>query len=129
MISMKDWKVLLIDDEEEFATTLAERLRIRGIQTTVALDGDQALKSIEMDPPQVVILDVLLPGISGLDLLKRIRKRYPQIEVIVITGRGMNEREKQQAASLGAHSELIKPVDIAHVFFEILDVLKIPKST
>lgn len=129
MISVKDWRVLLIDDEEEFVTTLAERLRIRGIQTTVALSGEQALKSIEMNPPQVVILDMLLPGISGLDLLRHVRKRCPQIGVILITGRGMTEQEKQQAAALGVHSELIKPVDIAHVFFEILDVLKIPKST
>ncbi len=62
---MQELKVLLVDDEEEFVTTLAERLSLRGMVTRIATDGEQALRAVEADPPHVVVLDLMMPGIKG----------------------------------------------------------------
>ncbi len=59
---MDEYRVLIVDDEEELVTTIAERLQIRGMQAQTATDGETALKMIEANPPQVVVLDVMMPG-------------------------------------------------------------------
>ena len=108
---MKTWKVLLVDDEEEFVTALAERLELRGFEASVATNGGDALKRIDADEPDLVVLDVLMPGLGGLDVLDQIRKTDPQIKVILLTGRGSAE-EDDQSVPLGAFDYLIKPVNI-----------------
>ena len=108
---MEKWRVLLVDDEEEFVLTLAERLNLRGIHATVATDGESALRLIEGDPPDVVVLDVLMPGMSGLDVLQRIRQEYPQIRVILLTGHG-STRDGIEGMRLGAFDFLMKPLSI-----------------
>ena len=92
---MKGLEVLLVDDEIEFITTLSERLMLRGIQTSMATDGESALRRIEKDPPDVVIMDLLMPGINGLELLKQIGSRNPDVSVILLSGRG-NEEDCQE---------------------------------
>jgi len=108
---VKTWKVLLVDDEEEFVTALAERLELRGFEASVATNGGDALKRIDADEPDLVVLDVLMPGLGGLDVLDQIRKTDPQIKVILLTGRGSAE-EDDQSVPLGAFDYLIKPVNI-----------------
>ena len=108
---MKTMKVLLVDDEKEFVTTLAERLELRRIQAQVATDGETALDMIETDPPQIVILDVMMPGIGGLEVLKRIKGQGLKIPVILLTGRG-STKEGIEGMQLGAADYLMKPVDI-----------------
>jgi len=108
---MADWVALLVDDEEEFVSTLAERLRLRGIDTLVATDGERALEFVESHRPRVVVLDIMMPGLGGLDLLPIIRQRHPGVEVILLTGRG-STREGLQGMSLGAFDFLLKPVKI-----------------
>ena len=115
---MKGLEVLLVDDEIEFITTLSERLILRGIQTSMATDGESALRRIEKDPPDVVIMD-LLPGINGLELLKQIGSRNPDVRVILLSGRG-NEEDCQEGKLLGAVDFLIKPVDIN----DLLNILR-----
>ena len=78
---MEQLKVLLVDDEEEFVTTLAERLQIRNIATLVATDGVQALQVIEKETPRVVVLDVMMPGLSGLDVLNQIKRERPETSI------------------------------------------------
>ena len=104
-------KILLVDDEEEFVTTLAERLELRGIQALVATDGETAMELIETDPPQIVILDVMMPGLGGLEVLKRIKARSPQTPVILLTGRG-STKEGIEGMHLGAAGYLMKPINI-----------------
>lgn len=70
---MADWKVLIVYDEKDFVSTLAERLHLRGIRADEARRGEVALRMIAADAPQVVRLDIMMPGISGLDVLKRIK--------------------------------------------------------
>jgi CheY-like chemotaxis protein len=84
---MKGLKVLLVDDEIEFITTLSERLVLRGIHAAMATDGESALRRIEKDPPDVVIMDLLMPGINGLELLKQIGARNSDVSVILLSGR------------------------------------------
>ena len=104
-------KVLLVDDEEEFVSTLAERLQLREIETIVATDGNEALRVIDTDKPPVVVLDVMMPGIGGLDVLQQIKRTYPQIQVILLTGRG-STNDGIKGMRLGAFDYLMKPVKI-----------------
>lgn len=108
---MTKLKLLLVDDEMDFVNTLAERLELRGFQVQTAVDGESALKMIENDPPQVVVLDVLMPGLSGLYVLQQMKTRVPQIPVILLTGRG-STTEGAEGVQLGAYDYLMKPINI-----------------
>jgi len=115
---MKDWKVLLVDDEEEFVVTLAERLRMRGIQAETELDGASALTKLETYKPQVVVLDLMMPGMGGLTVLERIKQLYPQMEVILLTGIGSTS-EGVAGMKLGAFDYLMKPLQIEELIEKI----------
>ena len=108
---MKEFKVLMVDDEEDFVTTLSERMKMRDVDSDVALDGEQALQRVEDDIPDVMVLDLKMPGIDGLEVLRRVRKAYPQIPVVILTGHG-SEKDEAEARRLGAFEYLQKPVDI-----------------
>jgi DNA-binding response OmpR family regulator len=112
---MPDWKVLIVDDEKDFVSTLAERLRMRGIRADEAASGEEALAMIAADPPQVVVLDIMMPGMSGLEALKRIKADYPQVQVILLTGLGA----KKEGMDLGAIDCLIKPLQIEELIDKI----------
>ena len=103
--------ILLVDDEEEFITTLAERMQLRNLPSQVALNGGQALQMVAALPPDVMILDLKMPGIDGLEVLRRVKKGYPRVEVIILTGHGA-EKDEIEARHLGAFEYLKKPVDI-----------------
>ena len=108
---MAQWKVLLVDDEVEFATTLAERLTLRGIEAVTVHDGEAALQRIAADPPQIVVLDMMMPGLGGLEVLRLIKKNHPGIPVILLTGRG-STKEGIDGMDLGAYDFLMKPIKI-----------------
>lgn len=120
---LENLKALLVDDEAEFVMTLAERLQIRGIQARTATDGQQALALIEAEKPQVVVLDIMMPGISGLEVLDYIKKNYPKIEVILLTGRG-STKEGIEGMQLGAFDFLMKPVKIEELIPRMLEAFK-----
>ena len=120
---MKNLKILLIDDEEEFVTTLAERLELRGLQARTALNGEAALQMIKVDTPQIVILDVMMPGIGGFEVLRRIKKQYPQIPVILLTGRG-STKEGIKGMELGAFDYLMKPLNIEELIKKMQEAIE-----
>ncbi len=120
---MQNLKVLLVDDEEEFVTTLAERLELREIQAQAVTDGEIALQMIETDPPRVVILDVMMPGLGGLEVLKRIKAQNPQIHVILLTGRG-STKEGIEGMQLGAFDYLMKPINIEELIKKMQEAIK-----
>ncbi|MHC1725624.1 MAG: response regulator [Syntrophobacteraceae bacterium] len=115
---MDKWKVLLVDDEEEFTSALAERLALRGFEVQVAHSGEEALGRISAATPQVVVLDKMMPGMGGAEVQRLIKKDHPQIQVIFLTGQGcmIDEAEK---VHLGAFDCLIKPVDIEELMGSI----------
>ena len=123
---METWKVLLVDDEVEFVTTLAERLKLRGIDASIANDGKEALKHIDADRPQVVVLDVLMPGLGGLAVLDQIRTKDPRIKVILLTGRG-SAQGNDQGVPQGAFDYLIKPVNIDELIEKMREALNAPR--
>ena len=108
---MEKIKILLVDDEKEFVETLSERIRMRDHDSKVALNGEEALKHIDDDLPDVVVLDLKMPGIDGMEVLKRIRNAYPNVQVIMLTGHG-SEKDEKEARKLGAFEYLQKPVEI-----------------
>jgi DNA-binding response OmpR family regulator len=108
---MKDMKVLLVDDEEEFVKALAERLKMRDLRSDTVLDGEEALSYVEGQEPDVMVLDLKMPGIDGMEVLRQVRKAYPKIQVIILTGHG-SERHEEEAKRLGAFDYLEKPVNL-----------------
>jgi two-component system, OmpR family, response regulator CpxR len=105
-------KLLLVDDERQFIQTLSDRLRLRDIGSLVAYDGESALEMIKEEEPDVMILDLKMPGIDGIEVLKRVKQTKPHIEIIILTGQG-SEADKKLCMELGAFEYLEKPVDVA----------------
>lgn len=104
-------KVLLVDDEREFVQTLSERLEMRDMGSAIAYDGESALDIVSRDEPEVMILDLKMPGIDGIEVLKRVKQTNPDIEVIILTGHG-SDKDRDICLELGAFAYLQKPVDI-----------------
>ncbi len=108
---MEKWRVLLVDDETEFTAALAERLALRGMDARTAASGEEALKLLESAPPHVVVSDVMMPGLGGIELLKRIHEHYSGVQVILLTGMSC-AFDTQEAKRLGAFACLMKPLNI-----------------
>ncbi len=104
-------QVLLVDDEKEFVLTLSERLKMRKIPSQVVYDGESALSLVKDDEPDVMVLDLKMPGIQGVDVLREVKRNHPNVEIIILTGHG-SEREEKLTRELGAFAYLQKPVDI-----------------
>jgi len=112
-------KVLLVDDEEDYVRTMAERMEMREMGSEVALDGPEALRMLEEDEvPDVMVLDLRMPGMGGLEVLEKVKKDFPRLEVIILTGHGSDEEERE-AERLGAFAYLQKPVD----FNDLMEVV------
>ncbi|MGO9379569.1 MAG: response regulator [Dissulfurispiraceae bacterium] len=107
----KDIKVLLVDDEEAFVNTLAQRLKMRELNVNTVYDGEQALAKVKSEEPDVMVLDLKMPGLHGMDVLREIRKAYPNMQVIILTGHG-TEKDEEEARRLGGFDFLRKPADI-----------------
>lgn len=120
---MAEYKVLLVDDEEEFVSALSERLKLRGIDVDSALNGEEALARLAQKEFEVVILDVLMPGLGGLEVLKQIKSTHPNIQVILLTGHG-STKEGIEGMRLGAFDYLIKPVDIEDMLEKMKEAAK-----
>ncbi len=110
-MDMTQWNVLLVDDEEDFVATLAERLSLRGIRARVALDGEQALARVAENCPNVAVVDVMMPGMRGLEVLRRIRRSNPEVQIILLTGQG-TARDGIEGMHEGAFDYMMKPIDI-----------------
>lgn len=108
---MSSIKVLLVDDEVEFAATLAERLEIRGYSAKAVFCAEDAFKEAKSDPPDVVLLDLRMPGTNGIEVLKTLKKISPSTAAILLTGHGSEQCAPEWFVS-GAVDYAIKPVDI-----------------
>lgn len=107
-------KVLFVDDEREFVETVSERLISRDVGTYGVFNGDEALSLIEDDCPDVMVLDLKMPGLSGVQVLREAKKVAPEVEVIILTGHG-SQKDMLDCMELGAFSYMNKPVDIAEL--------------
>ena len=116
-------KVLLVDDEAEFSETLIKRMKKRNVDITGVKSGEEALIALDQNQVDVVILDVRMPGMDGIETLKEIKKRYPLIEVIMLTGHASVE-VAVQGMELGAFDYLMKPMDIDELLYKVEDAHK-----
>ncbi|MFC1852571.1 response regulator [candidate division CSSED10-310 bacterium] len=103
--------VLLVDDELELIETLEERLMIRDIDAQAVTTGEEALKLVAEKEFDVVVLDVKMPGIGGLETLRRIKKIRPALPVILLTGHG-STRDSEEGIRCGAFDYVMKPLNI-----------------
>jgi CheY-like chemotaxis protein len=108
---MSRGKVLLIDDKVEFLKVLSERLRLRGYQVTAVGSGSEALRAAEQEPFDVIVLDLVMPVMDGVETLRRLRAQDPQSQIIVFSGYATSQ-EVDQAMALGANDFLAKPADL-----------------
>ncbi len=111
---MKEFKVLMVDDEEDFVRTLDERMKMRNLDSNVALSGEQALEILEKEVPDVMLLDLKMPGMDGMEVLKRAREAFPGVQVVMLTGHG-SEQDEAEARRLGVFEYLRKPVPIENL--------------
>ena len=115
---MEPIRVLLVDDEDDFRQTVAKRLTKRGIDTRQASSGKDCLSALETDPVDVVVLDVKMPGMNGIETLHRIKKDHPRTEVIMLTGHATTQ-DGVDGIKTGAFDYLSKPIELEHLLGKI----------
>lgn len=105
-------RVLLVDDEVEFVEALAERMRSRGLEVETATSGPEALERARLATYDAVVLDLAMPGMDGLETLRRLLADHPDLQVMLLTGQG-TIRNAVEATRLGAVDVFEKPTDVA----------------
>lgn len=104
-------KVLVVDDEEDYTNSLAQRLETRSFEVCTAYNGDDAITRVRGEDFDVIILDVLMPGKTGIEALREIKQLRPITEVIMLTGHATVETAIE-GMKLGAYDYLMKPTEI-----------------
>ena len=107
-------QVLLVEDEPKLRSLVQNFLEFKGFTVIAASSGEEALEHLGRASPQVILLDIKLPGMDGLLTLKHLRISHPTLPVIVLT-QVDEDQTKRDAASLGAHEYLTKPFDFEHL--------------
>jgi two-component system, OmpR family, response regulator len=108
---MRDFRVLIVDDELDFLETIVKRLKRRKVDATGIDSGIKALELLEKEHFDVVILDVRMPGMDGIETLKEMKRKRPLLEVIMLTGHASVE-SGVQGMQYGAFDYVMKPADI-----------------
>jgi DNA-binding NtrC family response regulator len=115
---MENLRVLVVDDEADFLETIVMRLQRRKIDAHGVDGGKKALELVENERFDVVVLDVLMPGMDGIETLKLLKKKKPFIEVIILTGHGSVE-SGLQGMQFGAFDYIMKPADLDELLEKI----------
>ena len=116
-------KILVVDDEQSILDLVSAYLRREGYEVYTALDGLSGLQTVRAFKPDLVVLDVMLPGMDGIEVLKEIKRRFPLVEVVMLTGHGTAETAVE-GMKLGAYDYLLKPAD----FEELLGKLEAARN-
>jgi DNA-binding NtrC family response regulator len=120
---MKQMKLLLVDDESDFRNTLLKRMQRRNVDVQGVDSGASALSWLETHPTDVVILDVRMPGMDGIETLREIKKHHPLTEVIMLTGHASIE-VAIEGMEMGAFDYLMKPMDMDELLYKAEDAFK-----
>jgi len=115
--------VLLVDDEMDFLDTLIKRLKKRNVDASGVKSGEEALDFLNRNSVDVVVLDVKMPGMDGIETLREIKKVNPLVEVIMLTGHASIE-VAIEGMELGAFDYLMKPIDIDDLLYKLQDAYK-----
>ena len=124
---MEHLRLLFVDDEEELVSAVVERLELRGIDAVGVTSGDEALHRLREERFDVVVIDVRMPGIGGIDVLRTVNRRHPEVKVILMTGHGSAE-DSEIGRRLGAIAYLQKPVDLEDLLTTIDRATQGPKG-
>ncbi len=111
-------KVLLVDDEQDFLETMSNRLEMRGLKVSAVTSGEQAISEAKQQDYDAIVVDLSMPGIDGLETLKRIKADNPNAEIIMLTGHG-SIQSGVEAMKLGAGDFLQKPVELSQLLDKI----------
>ena len=120
---MKKIRLLLVDDEQDFLTAYSRRFIRRNAEVTIASSGPEALEKIRETEFDVVILDVMMPGMNGIETLRRIKAVAPDLPVIILTGHA-DHQTLIEGMDIGAFDFLLKPVGTDELFFKVMDAVK-----
>ncbi|MBL7175428.1 MAG: response regulator [Desulfobacteraceae bacterium] len=115
---MDKTRILLVDDEDEFRQTIAKRMEKRGIVPVQARNGEECLAILEKKSMDVVVLDVKMPGMNGIEVLDHIKERHPRTEVILLTGHATTQ-DGVNGIKSGAFDYLSKPIALEHLLRKI----------
>ena len=115
---MERIKILIVDDEEDLVSTLAERLALRGFEVEAATTGAEALERLGQNGFSVLVVDVKMPGIGGLELTAEIKRSHPNLPVILFTGHTSRD-DAERGMQEGACDYLVKPIDIEKLIAKI----------
>jgi DNA-binding response OmpR family regulator len=107
-------RILVVDDEIEVCTVLKEFLDSEGYETHIALTGREALRKVQEVKPRIVLLDIIMPGMGGIDVLKEIKKIDPTVGVIMVTAVDDHELA-MQILELGADDYITKPLNLDYI--------------
>ncbi|MCW7460810.1 response regulator [Leptospira limi] len=116
-------KILIVDDEEDIAGLIQFHLEEEGFQTEVCHNGMEVLPRLEKNLPDGIILDLMLPGIGGMDLCKRIKEKYPQIPILMVTAK-TGETDVVLGLELGADDYIRKPFNIRELVARVRTVTR-----
>jgi DNA-binding response OmpR family regulator len=114
-------KVLIIDDEKDFLDIIAERIRARGIDVSTLTSVEDALDRVAEESFDVVIMDFMMPGMNGFQMLKAIKVKKPEVQIILLSGNVPDEK-RIEAKALGALDVIEKPPDLKELIAKIKSV-------
>jgi DNA-binding NtrC family response regulator len=112
--------VLLVDDEKNFLKALSQRMEARGLKVDTATSGEEGLEKVKGRNYNIVIVDLIMPGVGGMDVLKNIKKQYADLPVIILTGQGTT-KNAIEALKEGAMDYMEKPADIETLVQKIME--------
>jgi DNA-binding NtrC family response regulator len=122
-MTLEGIKLLLVDDEVEFLQTLMRRMKKRNVDVRGVNSGEETLRYLSQNPVDVVVLDVKMPGMDGIETLREIKKRTPLTEVIMLTGHA-NLEAAIEGMEIGAFDYLMKPINIDDLLYKVQDAYK-----
>ena len=108
---MDSIRVLIVDDEAQFVDAVVERLGLRGFDADGVTNGQDALEVLQGRSFDVVLLDVKMPGLGGLEVITKIKEKWPRLQVVLLTGHGSTQ-DAEEGMRLGAFQYVMKPVKI-----------------
>lgn len=125
MAEMK--KILVVDDEDDVRLFLQDFLSEREFHVVSAPSGEEALKLVDQDEPDIVLLDLMMPGIDGLECLEKIKIKHPKVNVIMITALN-DEGRIAKAKKLGVYNYILKPFSLGYLETELMRLIEETKS-
>lgn len=120
---MDEFRVLLVDDEADFLSMLVKRMNKRNVHAHGVGSGEEAVAYLEQHAVDVVVLDVKMPGMSGIETLREVKKKHPLTEVIMLTGHASME-VAIEGMEIGAFDYLMKPIDLDDLLYKLEDACK-----